>query len=69
MKALSERALFLRVKRAVARDGESLRKSRTWTTDTMNYFIVKDGCITAACENLEPWARELGVIRAGEVTV
>ena len=66
MKTLSERALFLRIKRRVARDGETLRTSRKWTTDTRNYYVVKDGFIVAACDSLDSWARELGVLRAGE---
>ncbi len=73
MKKVSQSAVEARVRRALAREGEVLRKTRcgtTWAKDDLgDYFTVDQHCgnlIRWNCD-LEVLAHEAGVMRRGEV--
>lgn len=63
---VSERAIVARLRRALAKDGETLRKSRTPRTvsDLGDYFTVGRGNNTVVRRGIdvETLARELGVL-------
>jgi len=73
MKKVSRSAIEARVRRALAREGEVLRKTRPGTpwakTDLGDYYTVDQHCgnpIRWDCD-LEVLAREARVLRPGEV--
>lgn len=69
-KTVSERAVIARINRALAKDGEALRKTRAdsrWKSDLGHYYIVKNNFITSKHYNLGELARELNVLKPWEV--
>ncbi|CRI63748.1 conserved hypothetical protein [Thiocapsa sp. KS1] len=69
-KPVSERALFARLSRRLAKDGDILKKCRfdsRWYGDFGNYYIVDSrNAISATHVDLEGWAREMGVLQPWE---
>ena len=69
-KVVSERALYQRINRALAKDGERLRKLRgeRWRSDLGDYYTidVQGNYIIATYVDLEGWGREMGVLKAHE---
>lgn len=68
---VSERAVFARVKRKLAQDGEILKKCRfdsRWYNDLGDYYTV-DAQFNAIRDRqvpLEAWAREMGLLQPWE---
>lgn len=64
---VSERALFARLNRALAKQGESLKRCRADTRSHLelgNYFIVGDGnAVTAKHVDIAALAREMEVLK------
>lgn len=69
-KPVTERALFARLSRRLAKDGEILKKCRfdsRWYNDFGSYYTVNQfNAISATHMDLEDWARELGVMQPWE---
>jgi hypothetical protein len=68
---VSERALFARLKRHLAKEGEYLRKcpqQSRWFNELGEYYTVNlsSNFITAKHISLEQWARECGVLKGYE---
>jgi hypothetical protein len=67
---ITERALLLRINRALKPDGQQLRVARTQQTESSvgRYFIVdlKRSAIKTQHVNLEKFARELGALQPWE---
>lgn len=69
MKApVSHRALEARVKRALEKDGQTLKKCREdsrWYNELGEHYTVdvELNCVNAKHVDLEAWARELGVLK------
>ena len=70
-KTVSERAVIARINRALAKDGEALRKTRAdsrWISDLGYYYIIDTNLntITAQHLSLSELARELNVLKPWE---
>jgi len=65
---ISENALIARINRRLAHEEQRLRKSRKWSLDTGNYYIVdiRFNTIVAAYDDLVEVARDVGVMRMVE---
>ena len=73
-KPVSENAVFLRLKRAVAREGVSLKASSPASaglTELGRYYTVDDktGFVDSKHVDLEAWARDIGVLGLDEQMV
>lgn len=71
-KTVSERAVIARINRALAKDGEALRKTRNdsrWLNDLGHYYIIDANLntITAQHISLSELGRELNVLKPWEV--
>ena len=68
---ISERALFARINRALAKEGETLRRCRPdsrWSNELGYYYAldISRNAITSKHVDLEDWGREMGVLKPYE---